>query len=125
MGSTLVRLVLEDPALELLGGTEAKGHVALGEDLGKFAGLPAIGVPLTSDLLDLVRHADAVIDFTSPSYSIEVAALAAQARIVHVLGTTGFSPAEDEPKIKAAARHATIVRSGNFSVGVILVAALA
>src|SRR5262249_12231347 len=63
------------------------------------------------------------LDFTSPKSSIETAALAAQARIVHVLGTTGLS-ADDDAKIKAAARHATIIRSGNFSVGVVLLSAL-
>src|SRR5262249_19529645 len=46
-----------------------------------------------------------------------------QARIVHVLGTTGFST-EDETKLAAAARHATIVRSGNFSLGVNVLAVL-
>lgn len=123
MGRTLVRLLLEDPEFELIGGTEAPGHVALGEDLGALAGSPAVGVKLTHDLLDLVRRADAILDFTAPAHSAEVAALAAQARIVHVLGTTGFDEAGDA-KIKAAARHATIIRSGNFSVGVILLAAL-
>jgi 4-hydroxy-tetrahydrodipicolinate reductase len=124
MGRTLVKLILEDPTFELVGGAEAPGHVAQGEDLGALAGCPAIGLALSNDLLDLVRRADAVIDFTTPAHSLEVAALAAQARIVHILGTTGFAPA-DEPKIAAAARHATIIRSGNFSVGVILIAALA
>jgi 4-hydroxy-tetrahydrodipicolinate reductase len=123
MGRTLVKLLLEDPAFELIGGTEAQGHVALGEDLGALAGTPKIGIALTHDLLDLVRRADAIIDFTTPAHSLEVAALCAQARIVHVLGTTGFS-APDESKLKAAARHAAIVRSGNFSVGVILMADL-
>jgi len=124
MGRTLVKLVLEDPAFELIGGTEAKGHVALGEDLGALAGSPSVGVKLTHDLLDVLRRADAVLDFTAPAYSLEIAALSAQARIVHVLGTTGFQ-GDDEAKIQAAARHATIIRSGNFSVGVILLAALA
>jgi len=49
--------------------------------------------------------------------------LAAQARIVHVIGTTGLS-ADDEARIEAAARHAVIVKSGNMSVGVNLLAAL-
>jgi 4-hydroxy-tetrahydrodipicolinate reductase len=124
MGRVLVKLLLEDPAFELIGGTEALGHVALGEDLGALAGTPTIGLALTHDLLDLVRRADAVLDFSTPSHSLEVAALSAQARIVHVLGTTGFAAA-DETKLRAAARHAVIVRSGNFSIGVILMAALA
>jgi 4-hydroxy-tetrahydrodipicolinate reductase len=124
MGRTLMALVLADPAFELLGATEHAGHEALGADLGELAGAKPVGKSLTTDLLDLIRHADAVLDFTSPENSVEVAALASQARIVHVLGTTGFS-ADDDAKIKAAARHATIIRSGNFSVGVILLAALA
>jgi 4-hydroxy-tetrahydrodipicolinate reductase len=75
------------------------------------------------DPLPLIAKAEALIDFTAPRTSVELAALAAQARIVHVIGTTGFS-AEDEAKIRAAARHAVIVKSGNMSLGVNLLAAL-
>ena len=53
-----------------------------------------------------------------------LADLAAQARIVHVIGTTGFD-AKAEARIQAAARHAVIVKSGNMSMGVNLLAALA
>ncbi|TIT12715.1 MAG: 4-hydroxy-tetrahydrodipicolinate reductase, partial [Mesorhizobium sp.] len=49
--------------------------------------------------------------------------VAAQARIVHVIGTTGCS-ADDNAKIAVAARHATIVKSGNMSLGVNLLAVL-
>jgi len=52
-----------------------------------------------------------------------LAALSAQARIVHVIGTTGFTK-DDEEKIRAAARHAVIIKSGNMSLGVTLLAAL-
>ena len=124
MGRTLMKFILADDQFELLGAVERAGHPSLGEDLGVLAGGAPTGRVLTSDLLDLIRHADAVLDFTSPAGSVETAALAAQARIVHVLGTTGLKP-DDDAKIKAAARHATIIRSGNFSVGVILLAALA
>ena len=55
---------------------------------------------------------------------MELAALAAQARIIHVIGTTGLG-AGDIEKIEAAARHAVIVRSGNMSLGVNLLAGLA
>jgi 4-hydroxy-tetrahydrodipicolinate reductase len=123
MGRTLLSLLFESDEFEVLGATEREGHLLLGSDIGELAGGAKTGKLLTSDLLDLIRHADAVLDFTSPENSVEVAALAAQARIVHVLGTTGFNAAEDA-KIKAAARHATIIRSGNFSVGVVLMAEL-
>jgi 4-hydroxy-tetrahydrodipicolinate reductase len=66
---------------------------------------------------------DAVLDFTAPSASVSLSELAAQARIVHVIGTTGFS--DDElARLKASARHAVIVKSGNMSLGVNLLAAL-
>ncbi len=77
----------------------------------------------SEDPLPLIAKAQALIDFTTPSSSVELAALAAQARIVHVIGTTGFS-ADDETKIRAAARHAVIVKSGNMSMGVNLLASL-
>lgn len=75
------------------------------------------------DPLPLIAKAEALIDFTTPKNSVELAALAAQARIVHVIGTTGFS-ADDETRIRAAARHAVIIKSGNMSLGVNLLAAL-
>src|SRR6201986_1191617 len=75
------------------------------------------------DPLPLIAKAEALIDFTTPKTSVALAALAAQARIVHVIGTTGFS-ADDEAKIRTAARHAVIIKSGNMSLGVDLPAAL-
>ncbi len=75
------------------------------------------------DPLPLIAKAEALIDFTTPKISVDLAALCAQARIVHVIGTTGFSD-DDEAKIRAAARHAVIIKSGNMSLGVNLLAAL-
>ena len=124
MGRTLLRTVAETPGFELAGALEAHGHPDLGKDAGTLAGLPSSGILLADDALPVIANAQAVIDFTVPEVSVELAALAAQARIVHVIGTTGFSD-DDEQNIRAAARHATIVKSGNMSLGVTLLAALA
>ncbi|MFP3802098.1 4-hydroxy-tetrahydrodipicolinate reductase, partial [Paraburkholderia sp. SIMBA_027] len=75
------------------------------------------GVIIGDDPLSAFLHAEGVLDFTSPNASVEFAGLAAQARIVHVVGTTGCSDADDA-KIQAAGRHARIVKSGNMSLGV-------
>ena len=80
-------------------------------------------MPLTSDALAALVSTDGVIDFTAPAATVEIAALAAQARIVHIIGTTGLSP-QDIARIEAAARHAPIVRSGNMSLGVNVLAAM-
>jgi 4-hydroxy-tetrahydrodipicolinate reductase len=95
----------------------------LGQDAGALAGTGDLGVKLTDDPLTAFAKTDGVIDFTLPQASLAFTALAAQARIVHVCGTTGFA-ADDLPKFEAASRHARIVKSGNMSLGVNLLAAL-
>ena len=123
MGHQLLKAVSETPGMVVHGALEAPGHPDLGMDAGTQAGLKPLGVALTSDPLPLLASAQALIDFTIPRVSVELAALAAQARIVDVIGTTGLS-ADDETKIRAAARHAIVVKSGNMSLGVNLLAGL-
>ena len=123
MGRTIVRLVAETEGMVLSGALEHAGSPALGQDAGTLSGCADAGVAVTDDALALVVEADGIIDFSTPATSLALAALAAQARIVHVIGTTGFSPSE-LARFEAAGRHATIVRSGNMSLGVNLVAAL-
>ena len=95
----------------------------LGRDAGELAGIGPLGVAVTDDPLSVFAKADGVLDFSAPAASVTYAGYAAQARIVHVIGTTGIGPG-DEEKIAAAARHATIVKSGNMSLGVNLLAVL-
>jgi len=124
MGQTLVRAIAASPDLELAGALARKSHPDLGNDAGTLAGTRPLGVALSDDPLPLIANAQALIDFTSPKLSVELADLAAQARIVDVIGTTGLS-SDDETKLRAAARHAVIVKSANMSLGVNLLAALA
>ena len=124
MGRELIRAVHAGEGSVLAGAIEQKGSLALGQDAGLLAGLGKLGVLITDDPLELFAKVDAVLDFTVPAASVEFAGLAANARIVHVLGTTGFKP-EHDAKIDAAARHATIVKAGNMSLGVNLLTALA
>lgn len=124
MGRTLIAAITEAPGVTLLGGLEPKGSPHVGTDLGVLAGLPApLGLCVTDDPLPLIAEADAIIDFTAPAASVAFAALAAQARIVHVIATTGFS-ADQQAQIEAAARHATLIQAGNMSLGVNLLTAL-
>jgi 4-hydroxy-tetrahydrodipicolinate reductase len=123
MGHMLVRVLSETNGFVLVGALEAAGHPDLGKDVGLLSGVGENGIPLSADPLAALARADALIDFTVPRVSVELAGLAAQARICHVMGTTGIS-GDDEGKIRAAARHAVIVKSGNMSLGVTLLAAL-
>ena len=123
MGRTLMRTIHETPGVSLAGAIERAGSPFIGQDAGELAGLGPLGVAIGDDPLPAFARADGVLDFTTPAATVEFSGYAAQARIVHVVGTTGCTE-EDEARIAAAARHATIVKSGNMSVGVNLLAAL-
>ncbi|QNQ63766.1 4-hydroxy-tetrahydrodipicolinate reductase [Brucella sp. 6810] len=123
MGQTLIRTIQSIEGAKLVGAIERSGSPFLGKDAGEVTGIGTLGVAITDDPLPVFAKAQGVLDFTSPAASVEFAGLAAQARIVHVIGTTGCS-AEDDEKIRAAARHATIVKSGNMSLGVNLLSVL-
>jgi 4-hydroxy-tetrahydrodipicolinate reductase len=123
MGRELIRAVHANEACVLAGAIEQNGSIALGQDAGLLAGLGKLGVAITDDPLDVMVKVDAILDFTSPAATVEHAGLAANARIVHVVGTTGLSEADDA-RLDAAARHATIVKAGNMSLGVNLLVEL-
>ncbi len=123
MGQTLIRLVVENPALALVGAVERAGHDWVGKDIGVAIGGSPLGVDVTDDPLPVFAKAQAILDFTSPAATLEFAALAAQARAVHVIGTTGMSD-EEIATLEPAGRHAVIIRAGNMSLGVNLLVQL-
>ncbi|MFN3624768.1 MAG: 4-hydroxy-tetrahydrodipicolinate reductase, partial [Hyphomicrobium sp.] len=122
MGQELLRTA-HAAGCTIVGAIERPGSPVIGSDAGEVAGIKPLGVPVTSDALDAISRCDGILDFTSPKATVEFAGLAANARAVHVIGTTGFTP-EDEAHIAAAARHAPIIKAGNMSLGVNLLVAL-
>jgi 4-hydroxy-tetrahydrodipicolinate reductase len=123
MGRTLVKAVTDTDGLVVAGALEGAGSPLLGQDAGVLAGLPASGVAVTGEAEPLLRKADAVIDFTVPRATVALAAVAARAGCAHIIGTTGLGR-DDEASILKAAREIAIVKSGNMSVGVNLLAGL-
>jgi 4-hydroxy-tetrahydrodipicolinate reductase len=123
MGRTLVRLISEEPAFVLSGAVERPGSDQIGADAGILAGLPPLGVVVTDDPLPVIAAAHGIVDFTTPDATLAYAELAAQARIVHVVGTTGLQDAH-LARLAACARHCAVIRSGNMSLGVNLLASL-
>ena len=123
MGKILVKAIKEAPGVVLSGAIERADSPALGQDAGLVAGVGALGTPISSDPAAAIANADGVIDFSAPAATRAIAALVARARVALVVGTTGLS-ADDLTSLAAAARDAPIVRSGNMSLGVNLLARL-
>ena len=123
MGRALTRVIAETGGAVLAGALEAPGSELLGKDAGVLAGLPANGIALSADLWSMSANADGILDFTVPAATIANVAIAAQRGLVHVIGTTGLS-ASDDAVIKSVTSRAIVVKSGNMSLGVNLLAAL-
>lgn len=123
MGQMLIREVLGRDDCVLSAVLERPGHDWIGQDIGTAMGGAAVGVSVTDDALEAIAGCRAMLDFTSPDATVAFADLAAQARCVHVIGTTGFDD-EHLRRLALAARHATQVRAGNMSLGVNLLVQL-
>jgi 4-hydroxy-tetrahydrodipicolinate reductase len=123
MGQMLIKTVLDSDQATLVGAVERNGHPWIGQDVGVAMGGAEVGVVATDDALEAFSKAQAVIDFTAPEATLQFAELAAQARAVHVIGTTGMTD-EQIAALAPAARHAVLVRAGNMSLGVNLLVQL-
>src|SRR5260370_9698594 len=88
MGRMVVRAIDEADGARLVGALEREDSPWLGHDPGMLAGCGASGFVIVADPLPMLPAAAAIIDFSSPTASVEPAALAAQARLPHVIGTT-------------------------------------
>ncbi|WP_417693873.1 4-hydroxy-tetrahydrodipicolinate reductase [Roseibium sp.] len=123
MGRALVRAVVEAKGATLVAAVERSESEALGKDAGELAGVGPLGVVITDDAAAAFSGADGVLDFTAPQATIRFAKLAAEAGAAHIIGTTGWSDGEDAP-LHVAASSIPLVKSGNMSLGVNLLAAL-
>lgn len=123
MGGANIRAVTAAPGLTVVAAFDRAGSPALGADAGANSGIAPLGVAITDDVEAALANADAVIDFTTPAASVALAQRAARTGLVHIIGTTGCTD-EDEAAFRAAASGARIVKAGNFSLGVNLLAGL-
>jgi 4-hydroxy-tetrahydrodipicolinate reductase len=123
MGRELARIVHGTEGCTLAGGLEAKGSPAVGADYGELISVGKLGISI-SDSPDAVLGAcDGIIDFTIPKATLALVPLTAAQKKIHVIGTTGIDVAGDA-EIREAAARTCIIKTGNFSLGVNLLAAL-
>jgi len=123
MGQNLIKAVHSSSGAMVASALERDGSEHIGADCGVIAGLGEIGVTIGSDAKAAFETCDAIIDFTSPAATCAFAKLAAETGTKHIIGTTGCTE-DDDAEIAAAAKDTTIVKSGNMSLGVNLLAVL-
>lgn len=123
MGQAIIRVINDMPGAKLVGALERTGADTIGQDAGEIAGIGTSGVIITDDQDQVLKGADAIIDFTTPETSVAFSKIAAKHGLIHIIGTTGCSQ-EQDAEIAKAGSSGCIVKSGNMSLGVNLLAVL-
>lgn len=121
MGRAVIKGVLGEPDLELVGAVGHEKH--LGEDVGSLIGSEPVGVSLVGDLRKAISQsrAQVVVDFTNPGVVKQNLAIIAEERAHAVVGTTGITE-QDLPGIVTLYRQQGVsaVIAPNFAVGAAL-----
>jgi len=117
MGSRILKLLLNEKGIEVVGATERHGHPSLGSDAGEVVGEKRINVSLSESLEVSASQADVIVDFTSPLASINHAKYASMTGKPMVIGTTGFTSGEQKELATLAKKFPCVV-SPNMSIGV-------
>ena len=117
MGRSLIEACRQADAMEVTVALEHSQSPLLGSDAGDLAGIGKLGVQVGSDLAAVTTDFDVLIDFTRPGPTLENLETCHKAGRRMVIGTTGFSAAEQQ-QIAGAASDIAIVFAPNMSVGV-------
>lgn len=115
MGSTVLRLAMEDGGLEVVGVTEAKNHPSVGNDVAAIIGPVGKTLVIENSLDKTIGRTDVVIDFTSPQPALEHFRMAREKGKAIVIGATGF-PEESLAEMRKAEDVRAVI-SPNMSVG--------
>ena len=122
MGAALIKTLIEG-GQKITAASERAEHPSVGRDIGLWGGKDALGITIGSDPRAVLDACDIAIDFTRPDASVEHAQLAASMGRRLVIGTTGFSTAQDQV-IAQYATKTPIVKSGSFALGIAVMARL-
>lgn len=120
MGKEVVKMVLQDDALELVAAVD---HSAGEVDAGSLVGVETTGIIVTSQLEKalLSTKPDVIVDFTTPSSVMKNTVTAIQHGVRPVVGTTGLSTEEiDDIRTLCKDKGIGAIIAPNFSIGAFL-----
>ncbi|MEP1231243.1 MAG: 4-hydroxy-tetrahydrodipicolinate reductase [Litorimonas sp.] len=128
MGKAVIAAISNAPQTRLSAAITAPSSPHLGADAAEVAGLPASSfdspIILSSDISAALDKCDVLIDFSSPKAAIDAALAMHGSRCqTFVTGTTGYSDIEETALMEAGA-SISLLKSGNFSLGVNMLEAL-
>ncbi|WP_455473870.1 4-hydroxy-tetrahydrodipicolinate reductase [Bartonella sp. B30(2025)] len=123
MGRELITAIQHRKDVQLSAVLVREGSPFVGKDISKLTGSDPLNIRITDDPESAFSNTEGILDFSRPQASVLYANHAAQKGLIHIIGTTGFNQTE-ETQIADSAKYTTIVKSGNMSLGVNLLASL-
>jgi 4-hydroxy-tetrahydrodipicolinate reductase len=120
MGREVVKTVLDDAELELVGAVDS---YRIGKDIGELIGTEVSGVTVESDLNAALKRtrAEVMVDFTTPTVVLENIKTALKAGVHAVVGTTGLTPDHlEEVRRLSEECHTHLLIAPNFAIGALL-----
>tara|TARA_R110002110_G_scaffold415748_1_gene654875 strand:+ start:118590 stop:119402 length:813 start_codon:yes stop_codon:yes gene_type:complete len=118
MGRTLTEAIgLAGDDLQLNAAIEQPESTLIGADAGELAGLGKCGVSVVGSLAEVIADIDVLIDFTVPAATLANLEQCVEHGVAIVIGTTGFTP-EQQQSIDQAATQIAVCKASNFSTGV-------
>ncbi len=117
MGTSVASLAIADGDIELVGASEAPGHVSVGFGLGDLIAGAGSEVSVSDSVEEAARDADVIIDFTVPEATLAHAEYSVRNGKSMIIGTTGFAP-EQREDLLGLLEQIPCVFAPNMSVGV-------
>ncbi|RJS92732.1 4-hydroxy-tetrahydrodipicolinate reductase [Salinisphaera sp. Q1T1-3] len=117
MGRELIKACAQRDDLVLAAAFGSPDSDQLGLDAGRLAGIAECGVALAGSQTMPDSDFDVLVDFSLPGPSIAALAICLEKQAALVIGTTGYSDAQ-QAEIDAASARIAIVQAPNYSAGV-------
>ena len=119
MGLEIAKVVNFSSDINLSSATVRKNSRHFDQPISSILNYPVNGdnFKISDNLYMALENCDVCIDFTHPSYSLEILKTCSEVKKPIVIGTTGYS-SDQEEKIKSYSSQIAIFKSSNMSIGI-------
>ena len=116
MGQEIIKQILSNKKLSFVGGFEHKSHPMINKKISDASKIDS-DLIVSSNVDQVIKTADVLIDFTTPNSTLLNIKKAAENKTAIVIGTTGLNISQKN-KIKSYSKKIPILMSSNMSLGV-------
>ena len=116
MGQEIVKKLIKQNKLHFIGGFEHKSHPKINKKISNITDINSKLI-VSSNANEIIKSADILIDFTTPSSTLSNIKIAAKNKTAVVIGTTGLNK-NQKNIIKKYSKKIPILMSSNMSLGV-------